>query len=291
MPPKAAKMTVPIHGEVLYHPPGWRLLFKRQLSTTIRATDVSGDFAQKLGLGAGVKAMPHLCGDDEAKWVEDYAEAFDGDEISQVATLTRSTGIEAEEQEEEEVRIGFLILNGMKATMQTELGIEIRGCSKLTLIDKLQRREVEEALGRATEAERSLAELQEELAKERGNSQRFGQEQAVQLQEALERERLEREELQRQLELARLENVFAEEERAQQRATNERESQRQQQDEYRRAEEKRRLEAARSAFAQAEAERQAERRRMGLEVEVQWMLSFGGRLEGQECGPANAYSS
>ncbi|CAE8597490.1 unnamed protein product [Polarella glacialis] len=40
MPPKAAKMTVPIHGEVLYHPPGWRLLFKRQLSTTIRATDV-----------------------------------------------------------------------------------------------------------------------------------------------------------------------------------------------------------------------------------------------------------
>ncbi|CAE8602109.1 unnamed protein product, partial [Polarella glacialis] len=53
----------------------------------------------------------------------------------------------------------------------------------LTLIDKLQRREVEEALGRATEAERSLAELQEELAKERGNSQRFGQEQAVQLQE------------------------------------------------------------------------------------------------------------
>ncbi|CAE8647073.1 unnamed protein product, partial [Polarella glacialis] len=188
MPPKAAKMTVPIHGEVLYHPPGWRLLFKRQLSTTIRATDVSGDFAQKLGLGAGVKAMPHLCGDDEAKWVEDYAEAFDGDEDEDdegVQVVDR--GIEAEEQEEEEVRIGFLILNGMKVVELRdkcrELGIEIRGCSKLTLIDKLQRREVEEALGRATEAERSLAELQEELAKERGNSQRFGQEQAVQLQE------------------------------------------------------------------------------------------------------------
>ncbi|CAK0841990.1 unnamed protein product [Prorocentrum cordatum] len=52
--PASCVKVVPVHGEVVYHPPGWRLQFPGRLSEKRAAGDVAGDFARLLGLGASL---------------------------------------------------------------------------------------------------------------------------------------------------------------------------------------------------------------------------------------------
>ncbi|CAK9115891.1 unnamed protein product [Durusdinium trenchii] len=56
--PKPVEKKVPVHGQVQYYPPGWRIQLRKQGGTSyISAMDVSSTFAAQLGLGSNVKPM------------------------------------------------------------------------------------------------------------------------------------------------------------------------------------------------------------------------------------------
>eukprot|EP00435_Cladocopium_sp_Y103_P026652 s2928_g6.t1 len=117
-PPKAVQKIVPVHGKVKYHPPGWRLMFKSQNTMRyISATDVSGTFALKLGLGKDVKPI---------ETVGENGSVLDKNREGKQGPDDTVEPLEPEDEDEEdedrdELELDLLILRSLKMSELREL--------------------------------------------------------------------------------------------------------------------------------------------------------------------------
>lgn len=214
--PNPVVKTVPIHGEVVYHPPGWRLQFLRCHADKRLALDVEGEYASLLGLGHGVQAQKVDAPGQPKEQLAAGEEDDEGGERQMLRVTSAPNGETSknqvkEEEEAESEEIGFLILNDLKVTELRqkcqEMGVDSKG-TKSALIDRILRRELEGARKKAEEAERRANQLSNELEQERGRQHKNmleERERSEQLTEVLLLERQERAQLQAQLEMAQLE--------------------------------------------------------------------------------------
>lgn len=154
-PPSVVMRDVPVHGQVLYHPPGWRLQCSRSQCQT-KVADVSGAFAALLGLKPGM--VQQRAGLLSSPGTDAAAEEEGGERGG--STL---------QEESDSKELNFLILNDLKVDELRhrckEAGLNTRG-SKTVLIDRLltlalvnERTRAEEAARDAEEARAALAEI------------------------------------------------------------------------------------------------------------------------------------
>ena len=124
--PKAVQKIVPVHGAVQYHPPGWRCAFKTHTNVRyVSASDVSGTFAFKLGLGKGIKPIETL---DERGQVLTYNRKEEKQETRE--DRESKTSIEDDREEEieaaredldEDLELDLLILRSLKVSELRDL--------------------------------------------------------------------------------------------------------------------------------------------------------------------------
>ncbi len=175
-PARPVYKTVPVHGKVKYFPPGWRLRFRHQELRYISATDVSGAFAAKLGLGANIKPLETVV--DGRVSDKQKVGAKKGD-ISKVDPVEpESSGDEPEsdsDDSEAERELDFLILRNMKTEALRDLcrtaGLPDSG-SKAVLISLLMNPEEADAEPKPKKRKKEEKEKREKKEKKEKREKR-----------------------------------------------------------------------------------------------------------------------
>lgn len=176
-PARPVYKTVPVHGKVKYFPPGWRLRFRHQELRYISATDVSGAFAAKLGLGTNIKPLETVV-DGRVADKQQKVDAKKGDIRKVDPVEPESSGDEPEsdsDDSEAERELDFLILRNMKTEALRDLcrtaGLPDSG-SKAVLISLLMNPEEADAEPRPKKRKKEEKEKREKRDKKEKKEKR-----------------------------------------------------------------------------------------------------------------------